>query len=262
MTDLKSSVLTETNLNGYQATNNAFAGTRFYGGSMGTDSPFVKGYFQVFFELPPVAFASSFDVTDNNSVILTASCSSFTPPGDRTINTVEIAGQGGIKANYATGQTLANDFSLTFQEKSSLPIWKVFRKWSSSIIDPYLGVSGMSNFDPSNYKGSVMVVQTTPVATNTAVNSNLANLDDVKKNIQKVFYFDGVFPTTDLSSIFDSNITSNDIIQDINIPFKFDGTPLTEEDSDTLDTAANNLVNGNLGLYTSIKNYYNELFVI
>jgi len=238
----------------YQATNNADVGTRYYGGSNKKEHPFVKGYFQAFFELPVAVSASgTTETTDNNAIILTASASSFTPHGDRTINKVDIIGQGGVGASYVTGHTVTRTFSLNFQEKYKSPVWKVFRKWTSLMIDPYTGVSNLELFEADQYKGRCMIVETMPVRLDAT-----ATDDMYEKNIIKVYYYDGVFPETDISSIFDSNITAPDGNVEINMSFSFDGQPLDENNTATKQLAISMMKNAKL--YSEIMSYYDSLY--
>jgi len=238
----------------YSGVNNADVGTRYYGGSNKNDHPFVKGYFQAFFELPKLVSASGSNATtDNNAMILTASASSFTPHGDRTLNKTDIIGQGNVGASFVHSQTLTRSFSLNFQEKYRSPVWKLFRKWTSLIIDPYTGVSQLNTFEADQYKGRCLVVETMPVRLDKG-----ANVKTVEKNIIRAFYYDGVFPETDPSSIFDSNIQSPDANLEINMSFSFDGTPLDDTNGSTMAKAVSYIKNANL--YSDIMNYYGSLY--
>jgi len=238
----------------YQATNNADIGTRYYGGSNKKEHPFVKGYFQAFFELPAaVSAGGTTETRDNNAIILTASASSFTPHGDRTINKVDIVGQGGVGASYVTGHTVTRTFNLNFQEKHKSPVWKVFRKWTSLMIDPYTGVSNLKLFEADQYKGRCMIVETMPVRLDATATDDMYN-----KNILKVYYYDGVFPETDISSIFDSNITAPDGNVEINMSFSFDGQPLDENNSATKKLAISMMKNAKM--YSEIMSYYDKLY--
>ena len=243
-----------TNISSYSAVNNADVGTRYYGGSNKKEHSFVKGYFQAFFELPPAISASgSRDVMDNNAIILTASATGFTPHGDRTLNKTDIIGQGNVGSSYVSGHTVARTFSLNFNEKYRSPVWKVFRKWSSAIIDPYTGLSNLTTFEGSSYKGRCLVVETMPVRLDPTADDSV-----YKRNIIRVFYYDGVFPETDPSSIFDSNVQSPDANLEINMSFSFDGQPLDDTNEETLNKAITFMKNAKL--YQEIISYYNSLY--
>jgi len=238
----------------YQATNNADVGTRYYGGSNKKDHTFVKGYFQAFFELPAaVAAAGNSNIGDANAMILTASATGFTPHGDRTLNKVDIIGQGNVGASFVTGQTIVRTFNLTFQEKYKSPIWKVFRKWTTLMIDPYTGVSNLDVFEADQYKGRCMIIETMPVRLDST-----ASDEKIKNNITKIFYYDGVWPETDISSIFDSNVNAPDGNIELNMQFSFDGQPLDETNKATLEKAVQYIKNAQL--YKSITDYYANLY--
>lgn len=234
--------------------NNADTGSRYFGGADLNDHPFIRGYFQVFFELPSAIFGQEQDSTANQ--ILTASVQSFTPPGDTTLNVADVMGQGGVGSSFVTGQTIARDFSLTMQEKYRSPIWTIFKTWTSAIIDPYIGVSTVlasqpGGFIAKNYKGRCMVIETQPVKFQDM------NDDDIKKNIVRVYYFDGVFPTSDNLSQFNADVTANDVVT-LTIPFRFDGHPLTDKHDKTLEKAIQYMKNKNL--YERVTNYYGNVY--
>jgi len=245
-----------SNIKDFKAVNNADVGTRYYGGSNRKEHPYVKGYFQAFFELPPlVAADGSTSPNDANAIILTASCKGFTPHGDRTLNKVDIIGQGNVGASFVTGQTITRTFNLTFEEKYRSPIWRIFRKWTSLIIDPYTGVSNLEVFEANQYKGRCLVVETMPVRLDAGASDEM-----FRRNIIKVFYYDGVFPETDISSIFDGNTSAPDANVEINMQFSFDGQPLDETNENTLEKAISFMRNANL--YKEIIDYYSNLYSI
>lgn len=228
------------------------AGSRYFGGSHLKDHPFIKGYFQVFFALPSAIFQ---DANPNNYTgILTSTCKSFTPPGDRTINTVDIMGQGGVGASYASGQTIARDFSLTFDETWGAPVWRILRRWTSAIFNPYTGVSDvMTQFVGAEYKGRCMVVETKPVRLDSSADDK-----KIASNIIRVTYFDGVMPTSDINSVFDQNVTDNTQVT-LNVPFKFDGYPLDHTNKKTFDLAVKMIKNAKL--YESAMDYYKNIYM-
>jgi len=243
-----------TNLKDFKAVNNADVGTRYYGGSNRREHPFVKGYFQAFFELPPlVAADGSSSPNDPNAIILTASSNLFNPHGDRSLITVDIIGQGNVGATYVVGQNIDRNFSIVFNEKYRSPIWKVFRKWTSLIIDPYTGLSKLQTYEGAEYKGRCIVVETMPVRLDAGASDEM-----FKRNIIRVFYYDGVFPRTDISSIFESNTASPDANVEINMQFSFDAQPLDDTNGKTLEKAIAYMRNANL--YKEIIEYYTNLY--
>ena len=244
-----------TNILDYKATNAADIGSRYYGYASGKNgNPYIKGYFQAFFELPKIVSASgTTDSSDNNAMVLTASMTGFTPHGDRTLNKTDIIGQGNVGASFINGQTITRTFSGTFQEKAGSPVWKIFKKWTTAIIDPYTGLSLLDTMDARLYKGRCLVVETLPVRLDAE-----ANDEKIKKNILRVFYYDGVFPETDINSIFDSNVTAPDANVEINMSFSFDGYPLDDTNEKTLEKAVTYIKNAKL--YDSLMKYYTNLY--
>ena len=128
---------------------------------------------------------------------------------------------------------------------------KIHKKWTS-YINPYLGGSTVADvFAPSEYKGAVMVIQTKPVAR--------VNKEDWKiTDIIKVDLYDGVFPLPDPSSPFNNGVEQMEKVS-IPVQYKFDGQPLTEVDSDTLNQALEVLQNADI--YKMTNEIYSTLSV-
>ena len=196
--------------------------------------PFVKGYFYVFFGFPPNLFTYGGDttssITSDSALIYTLSgAEGFTPPGDRQLKTEDIMGMGGVDASFITGQTIDRNFSIQYRDYWGAPIFRVHRQWTQ-YLNPYFGgvtgLSGTTAFAAKEYKGTCMIIQTKPV---TKLDSSEWDIDD----IIKVDYFDGVFPTTDLKSAYDSNITDNTVARPT-VQYRFDGFPLDETNPDVL----------------------------
>lgn len=221
-------------------------GNRYAGGSTSKTQPFVKGYFQVFFGLPANIFGSN---STTAAQFLSTTCVGFTPPGDRQITMIEQQGQGGVGASFLAGQQITRNFSLMFDEYQDCPIFNIHHMWTG-YINPYLGVSAIAdNFDPSEYKGNVWVIQTKPVGN---IGSRTFKIED----IIKVFVFSGVFPLNDPLSMFDSQVMSNDKVQ-LNVQYTFDGFPLSDL-LDGIKDSALKLLN-NAGLYSLTKQRYDTL---
>lgn len=217
---------------------NAIYGNRYQGGSNLEKSthPFIKGYFYVIFELPNIFTSGDRSKLTN---LLLSSAESYTPPGDRQLKTEDIMGMGGVDATFITGQQIDRNFSIQYKEYWGAPIFRTHRQWTS-IIDPYSGgaikkssTGSVSNFEIEAYKGQVWVIQTKPVLGNSATNFTL---DD----IIKVDFMDGVFPKTDLKSIYDSNITDNSLVRP-NVQYSFDGFPLDETNDEIKKKALSKL---------------------
>lgn len=227
-------------------------GHGFTGGSSrdGAVTPMTKGYFFVFFAFPGMIFDASMSAADAKQYLLNAAVD-FQPHADRQLQILEDKAVGGATSNFIVGQTTTTDFSLTFKEFASAPIYRVHAKWTS-YIDPFLGASTIADiFAPSEYKGSVMVIQTKPVAR--------VNKDDWKlTDIIKVDLYDGVFPLPDPSSPFNNGVEQMEKVS-IPVQYKFDGQPLTEVDADTLNQALEVLQNADI--YKMTNEIYTKLSV-
>lgn len=205
-------------------------GNGFTGGSERDDSvtPFTKGYFFAFFAVPSNIFGTELSASSARSYLLN-SAQDYQPHADRQLQTVEDTAIGGIKSNFITGQQTSQDFSIVFKEYASGPLVRINTKWNS-VIDPYIGGSTIAvDMAPSEYKGSVMIIQTKPIA---RVNKSDWKLND----IIKVTLYDGVFPLNDPSSAFGNGVLQTERVQ-LSINYKFDGQPLTEMDEDVLNQA-------------------------
>ena len=96
-----------------------------------------------------------------------------------------------------------------------------------------------------------MVIQTKPVAR--------VNKEDWKiTDIIKVDLYDGVFPLPDPSSPFNNGVEQMEKVS-IPVQYKFDGQPLTEVDSDTLNQALEVLQNADI--YKMTNEIYSTLSV-
>jgi len=194
--------------------------------------PYIKGYFYTIFELPEI-----FSTTNQDSAqkTLLSAAEGFTPPGDRQLKTEEIMGMGGLDSTFVTGQQIDRNFSIQYRDYWKAPIFRIHRQWTS-IINPYTGgavkaaeSASLNNFDVKSYKGRLWVIETKPVMGNSAKEFE-------EDDIQKVFYFDGVFPRTDLMSAYDSNISDNSVVRP-NVQYSFDGFPLDETTPEILTNA-------------------------
>jgi len=200
--------------------------------------PFVKGYFYVFFGFPPNLFyegkSTEYGITNESALIYTLSAAEgYTPPGDRQLKTEDVMGMGGVDASFITGQTIDRNFSIQYRDYWGAPLFRIHRQWTQ-YLNPYFGgvVGGKGSegslFEAQEYKGTCMVIQTKPV-------TKLEG-DWDKSHIIKIDYFDGVFPTTDLKSVYDSNITDNTVAKP-NVQYRFDGFPLDETNEEVVKKA-------------------------
>jgi len=234
------------------------SGNRYHGGSaQGEGShPYIKGYFYVFFGLPSnLIFDGTNTMSSSDAAnIMMTSAEGFTPPGDRTIMTGDIQGQGGVDASFITGQQITREFSIQYKDYWGAPIFRIHRNWTG-YINPYLGGSTVaSEFSSKEYKGACMVVQTKPVAK--LKEQNTASGPYKKSDIIKVDFFDGVMPITDLKSAYDANITDNTFVKP-SVQYKFDGFPLDETDENTM-TKALTLLNSS-SIFESTISAYSKL---
>ena len=205
-------------------------GHGFMGGSERDDSvtPFTKGYFFAFFAFPGTIFNNSMNAADARSYLLNSAID-FTPHGARQLQTIEDKAVGGATSNFISGQTTTQDMSLTFKEYANGPIIRINSKWNG-IIDPYLGGSTIADtMAPKEYKGSVMVIQTKPIA-------RVNKADWKATDIIKVYLYEGIFPLNDPSDAFGNGIEQTERVT-LPINFKFDGQPLTELDPAVLAQA-------------------------
>jgi len=240
-----------TNIDLTKLSANAY--TNKYLGGKGLDNtmnPYIKGYFYVIFDLPDI-FDTNTSVNVKNTLL--SSIEGFTPPGDRQLKTEDLQGMGGIDSSFITGQQIDRTFSLQYREYWGAPIFRIHRQWTN-IINPYAGgyikstTSGTSTFGSKLYKGRCWVIQTKPVLGNSEKAFD-------KDDIEKVFFFDGVFPRTDLLSVYDANITDNSVVKP-QIQYSFDGFPLDETNSSILENAVTKLNEYKIDNGPNIKSSY------
>ena len=226
-----------TTLSDLTEVSNINKSNRYLGGSEVKIHPFVKGYFYVFYQFPPIVQKSlkDFDGTRGNAVLLSL-CEGFTPPGDRQLKSEDVTGMGGLDASFVTGQTLDRNFGLQYRELWGSPVFVYHRAWTS-IINPYYGAntSGLP-FIPASYKGKILVIQTKPTLINKLDEGYELTDTEIGQQIIKVNLFDGVTPLTDLSSMYDSNINDNSIVRP-SLQYRFDGKDYDETFPGVLDTA-------------------------
>ena len=206
--------------------------TRDIGGFNRTNQPFISGYFQVIFHLPEKLFSRS----DDAIKWLHSACEGHTGP-NQTIDKVDVMGQGKIGSSFAASTTITREFTLTMREYQNVPVLNTIRTWAA-MFNPHIGVSPLSGADivPINYKGLCYVIQTKP---------SMGNDDHVfnKDNIEEIWAYDGVFPTTvPLDTVSAADINTNDVVQH-SVTFSFDGFPLTLVDGgDELISTVDNLM--------------------
>ena len=226
---------------------------RYLGGSQRTENshPFIKGYFYVFFGFPTGIFRSD-TITANDALIhLMSAAEGFTPPGDRQLKIEDVQGMGGVDASFITGQTIDRSFGVQYKDYWKAPIFRIHRLWTS-FINPYTGgATGKDiKFAAKEYKGTCMVIQTKPI-------TKLSASEWTQDDIIKIDFFDGVIPTTDLKSVYDSNISDNSMVKP-NVQYRFDGFPLDETNPEVLAKGLQLLKSVNYGTDSSAA-VYNKL---
>lgn len=201
--------------------------TRDIGGQWRTNHPYISGYFQVWFGVPEALFGN----TAANAVAwLHSTCESFTPH-TVTLTKVDVMGQGQVGSSYVANVTTTREFTLAFREYQNLPILNIIRMWAA-VFDPHTGVSPLvggskavpKSFLPINYKGWCAVLQTKP--TRSDGNPLRGSRCYDPQDIEEVYVYQGVFPTTIPLDALNSDQTANDTVQ-LSVTFSFDGYPLT-----------------------------------
>ena len=209
---------------------NLTGGHGFMGGSErdGSVTPFTKGYFFAFFAFPGTIFNRTMNAATARSYLLNSAID-FSPHGARQLQTIEDKAIGGATANFVVGQTTTQDMSITFKEYANGPVVRINSRWNG-IIDPYLGGSTIAEtMAPKEYKGSVMIIQTKPIA-------RVNKADWKETDIIKVYLYEGIFPINDPSDAFSNGVDQTDRVT-LPINYKFDGQPLTELDPSVLAQA-------------------------
>ncbi len=229
-------------------------GTRYSGGAYSKTHSAVKGYFYVLFGLPSLLFTNDKYSSSHAKNHLLSNAIQFTPHSDAQINVAEEKGLGGTTSNFITGVTGTTDFSLTFRERFGSPVYRAISLWAS-YMNPYLGASTVAKqFSGDEYKGICMVIQTKPVARGKNLEANTTEW--TKDDLLQVYIYDGVFPTINPSSAFDSSIEDNSLMQ-LNVPFKFDGTPLSIVTDGIADQAVQVL--NNMEVFNKTAKKYTDL---
>jgi hypothetical protein len=226
---------------------------KYYGQSveLGGDKshPFVKGYWYLFIRLPGGQNGTFGGYAKAEAEgILSVHRVEFTPHGASQVNTGEIPGMGGLKTMYATGLTHTNNFSIRYEERKETPITNIHQDWMERIVNPYMGAKisvdndGKSDFNTEAYKGTAVIIQTTPVVKFNAKNDGNAF---TKKDIVRMYVYEGVFPTAGVDDLYNSNIEDNNDKPQPSIQYAFDGVPLNNTNTGVLDLGVK-LLNGKI----------------
>lgn len=195
--------------------------TRYSGGLVDLH-PLITGYWIFAINKPPNMLGSKFAGAVFQKWFLTTA-EGFTPPS-RTLNKVDVPGQGGISSSFITGQMLNRTFTTTHREYSGMRMTTLVNAWTQ-IVDEKTGMypKGEADIDKTltgkAYKGSAWVVLLKPQL---ARKTDKLDEDDV----EYAYHFDGVWPETDPAEAMNSDISGNDSVQ-INVTWNFDGWPDT-----------------------------------
>jgi hypothetical protein len=207
--------------------------SRYHGGHRRDNHPFISGYWY-FLINPPERLFGSKGANNLESVQnwMFSTAESFTPP-QRSLTKIDVPGMGGMASSYVAGQEITRSFTVTFREYQELPILSALQTWTS-VIDPNTGTSPLAGdeYIPANYKGSAYAALCKPtVGTRESRTSTNLSLAD----IEQLFYFDGVFPTTAPYDSLSADINTMDGAT-ISAEFSFDGYPLLKDSAGVTDT--------------------------
>jgi hypothetical protein len=216
---------------------------RFFGGRNRENQPFITGYFQVLLRPPAKFVKDRYNGKDN--IIQTwfhSTAESFTPPGYSPI-LAEIPAINGNSSSFLAGVELTHSFTIAFREYQQLPILSMINDWVSYGFNPNYGMSGLDKFVPNNYKGDCIVIITTPQINTKESTSGIGEDEFIKTEyIEKVFYFDGVFPEAVPFDSLNSDITAHDGLQ-ISCTFRFDGWPVITKGDSSFGKKAREILN-------------------
>ena len=163
--------------------------------------PYVKGYWYLYIDLPKAMKDSLKYPIESWRKLFSGLSVNFTPPSN-TINYADVSHIGGSVSKHFIGRQKGNDFSITYNELSGLPIYKFHLAWINLLADAGLSLGSVSA--PEEYKTQFLVIQTKPVGSNA-----LGSFQFKEEHIEQVFLLLGVVPpSVDQSGALDSDITS------------------------------------------------------
>jgi hypothetical protein len=195
--------------------------TRFSGGIKELH-PLITGYWIFLIKAPNMLGGTSGAGGDAFTKWFLTTAEGFTPPS-RTLNKVDVPGQGGLASSFVSGQMLNRTFSTTHREYSGMRMTKLVNAWTN-VMDESLGVfpkggTDSTEFTAKSYKGSAYVALLKPQV---AKDEGKLTKDD----IEYAYHFDGVWPEVDPTEAMNSDISGNDTVQ-VNVTWNFDGWPRT-----------------------------------
>jgi hypothetical protein len=183
-------------------------------------SPYTGGNFYVVMRVPEKLFPA--DQGKQFEDLVLSSVRTFSPHSI-TLTSVEDTYMGGLGANFINGRVdITREFTMTFREYQGLPITTMFRQWIA-VSNHYYGTTSLDGDEviPSSYKGDCFVIITKPSVSDTTSSSRKIGIRDV----EDVFYYQGVFPTTTGIDVLNQDINSSELVEP-SISFKFDGAPM------------------------------------
>lgn len=173
-------------------------------------TPHISGYWYLMLKMPKELT----DKTQDYAKYFNACAQSFSPPS-RSLTKEEIIGFAGIKKYVINSQEISNSFSITFHEHKDLDVFNMLSHWSS-VVNPYTGQI------IKKYKGQCIVILAKPTLTSIPNEEGKDFREELKKSIDEIFFFDGVFPESQPIDKLDSDISTNDV-KSIDVTFNFDG---------------------------------------
>lgn len=201
---------------------------RFFGGSAG-EAPldaYVSGFHYLFFVMPIKLQEAIYKqivaskVPENNDSIyggptqianiLNIHNINFTP-ANTTLNKTTVNAMGGRKWNVATNLDVSDSISVSFNEYSGLPIYKIHKYWVAAMRNKDLG--GISNLTGSD-DGFLSKEEY-------SARLYYATVRPDGKSIEQAQLYTGVFPTKAPTDSFSSDIANSDKI-DISIDYSHD----------------------------------------
>jgi hypothetical protein len=193
--------------------------SRFIGGHRRTTQPFISGYWYFLINPPPAIFGTASNLQQAQKWFH-STAESFTPPS-KMLTMADVPAMGGNASSFVSGAELTRTFSVAFREYQNTPIINALDSWTDSIMNPNVGVSGLKNYIPTQYKGSAFAFLVRPTLGDQG--KNLVTSQD----IEKLYFFDGVVPEGSPHDALAADISGHDSVQ-VSTTFRFDGWPLTE----------------------------------
>jgi len=190
--------------------------TKTFGGtSKGTATPFISGYFGVYFDDIPGTLANYIDGLSASDITRILSCTlmSITVPSV-TVNKTTFNGIGGKKWSVVTNIDVGDSISCRFTEFSGLPIAKIFYTWARLARSPryHASILNGEQYKKSAYSCSVFYWVTRP-----GMYVDSGNNTD----IEVAYCFTGCFPSKAPTDAFGSDVSTNDKVE-IDMDFNVD----------------------------------------